>query len=251
MKTRLGKTLLLGLLLVTFRAAAAPPDTVVLLHGLGLGRWAMKRIERTLDHEGFRVVNLGYDSLRTPIETLAHDWLPAELAKQGIDPAVADGPTLHFVTHSMGGIILRGWLHHDGVPPAMARGRVVMLVPPNGGSTLVDRIGTWHVFRLATGINGAALSTAADSFPNQLGPWPAGPQLGVIAGDRPINPLLAHWTGSPGDGKVRVEETRLAGMDDHLVLPHSHTWIQYRKPAIRQTLAFLRDGRFSPPPPAP
>src|SRR5690606_39270524 len=110
------------------------------------------------------------------------------------------------------------------------------------GSTLVDRIGYWWPFRVLTGINGRRLGTGPDSFPRQLGPWPAGPRLGIIAGDRPVNPLFARWTGSPGDGKVRVADTRLEGMADHLILPHSHTWIQYRGPAIAQVRCFLRDG---------
>ena len=244
MKSRLRQWLLLGLLAVTSHAAAAPQETVVLLHGLGLGSWAMKRTQRALEHEGYAVINLSYNSLRMPLTELTQTWLSDQLATHAIDLS-ADAPPLHFVTHSMGGIVLRGWLKEHGVPSAVQRGRVVMFAPPNQGSSLVDRIGTWKAFRIATGVNGRELSTAADSFPNQLGPWPAGPELGIIAGNRPINPLLAYWTGGPGDGKVRVGETRLDGMADHIVMPHSHTWIQYRKAPIAQVVAFLRDGRFT------
>ena len=244
MKSRLRPLLLLGLLAVTTHAATPPPETVVLLHGLGLGSWAMKRTQRTLEREGYTVVNLSYDSLRTPLTELTGTWLGDQLEAHAVDLS-DNAPPLHFVTHSMGGIVLRGWLKQHGVPPALLRGRVVMFAPPNQGSSLVDRIGTWKLFRLSTGVNGRELSTAADSFPNLLGPWPVGPELGIIAGDRPINPLLAHWTGSPGDGKVRVAETRLEGMADHIVMPHSHTWIQYRKAPIAQVVAFLRDGRFT------
>ncbi len=236
---------LLGLLAVNQRADTPPSETVVLLHGLGLGAWAMKRTERALTADGYRVINLSYDSLRTPLPELTQTWLPTQLAAHDVE-LEDHAPTLHFVTHSMGGIVLRGWLKERGdVPPALARGRVVMFAPPNQGSTLVDRIGTWRLFRLSTGINGRELSTAADSFPNQLGSWPEGPELGIIAGDRPVNPLLAHWTGGPGDGKVRVEDTKLDGMSDHIVLPHSHTWIQYRRKPIAQVVAFLREGRFT------
>ncbi len=245
--TRCFACVLIGFSTVTARAAPHPPpaETVVLLHGLGLGAWAMKRTQRALEREGYHVVNLSYDSLRMPLSELTEVWLPAQLDSQGVG-LDDDAPTLHFVTHSMGGIVLRGWLkHRGGPPPALARGRVVMFAPPNQGSTLVDRIGTWRAFRLSTGVNGRELSTAPDSFPNRLGPWPAGAELGIIAGDHPVNPLLAHWTGGPGDGKVKVEHTRLDGMTDHIVLPHSHTWIQYRKPAIAQVVAFLGDGRFT------
>lgn len=219
--------------------------TVVLLHGLGLGSWAMRRVGAGLARDGYRVINLSYDSLRVPLAELSSTWLTHQLAAHQVD-LNAGAPPLYFVTHSMGGIVLRGWLQHHGVPAPLRR--VVMFAPPNHGSTLVDRIGHWWAFRLATGVNGRELSTAADSVPNRLPPWPAGPELGIIAGNRPINPLLAYWTGGPGDGKVRVEHTRLAGMTDHLVLPYSHTWIQYRTPAIDQARAFLRAGHFEPVP---
>lgn len=247
--------LLAGLLLMSSASAQTPPSpaqpdapeanrpgVVVLIHGLGLGSWAMKRVERGLRADGHRVVNLSYDSRRVPLEELCTRWLPAELSAHHVELG-ADAPPLHFVTHSMGGIVLRGWLDHAGAPPALHR--VVMFAPPNRGSSLVDRIGTWRLFRWTTGVNGVRLGTGADSFPNQLGAWPKHVQLGILAGDRPINPLLAHWTGGPGDGKVRVADTHLAGMTAHRVLPHSHTWIQYRRAAISQVRAFLRHGTFS------
>ena len=221
--------------------SSPPPPQVVLIHGLGLGRWSMQRIERSLIRESYDVTNLGYNSLRVPLEELTSVWLPAQLAKH--DVALGpEAPPLYFVTHSMGGIILRGYLRAAGVPPNLHR--VVMPAPPNQGSSLVDRIGDWRAFNLATGINGQKLSTQSDSFPRQLPPWPNGPELGIIAGNRPINPFLAHWTGGPGDGKVRVVETHLPGMKTHLVMPHSHTWIQYRQPVIEQIKAFLQDGEF-------
>ena len=149
----------------------------------------------------------------------------------------------------MGGIMLRGWLDQQPTTPPNLQ-RVVMFAPPNQGSSLVDRVGNWKLFKLITGVNGGRLSTAADSYPNQLGPWPVDLELGVIAGNRPINPLFAYWTGGPGDGKVRVAETKLEGMTDHIVMPHSHTWLQYRRKPIEQVITFLATGRFKHPPAA-
>lgn len=223
-------------------AATDQQPVVVVLHGLGLGKWAMKRVAQSLEAEEYRVVNLSYESLQVPLEELVSTWLPGQLAAHEIG-LTANHVPVHFVTHSMGGIVLRGWLKSQSTIPSNLA-RVVMFAPPNQGSSLVDRIGTWKAFKISTGVNGVRLSTAADSYPRQIGPWPEGPELGIIAGDSPINPLLAYWTGGPGDGKVRVAKTKLDGMTDHIVIPYSHTWIQYRRKPIDQVVTFLRDGKF-------
>ncbi len=237
--------LILTILMTTPSSSWADPEqkpVVVVLHGLGLGKWAMKRVEKSLEAENYRVVNLSYESRKVPLETLVSTWLPTQLQAHQIG-LTADDASLHLVTHSMGGIVLRGWLHNQSTPPP-ALSRVVMFAPPNQGSSLVDRIGSCKAFKMSTRVNGVRLSTDADAYPRQIGPWPKGLKLGIIAGDSPINPLLAFWTGGPGDGKVRVTETKLEGMSDHIVMPYSRTWIQYRRKPIAQVIAFLNDGKF-------
>ncbi|MBI4626663.1 MAG: alpha/beta fold hydrolase [Verrucomicrobia bacterium] len=241
--------------------AAQAPDTVVLLHGLGRTSASMARIARALRHEGYDVVNVSYPSRHQPIETLATEWLPAQLraAAQAPAPAVAIArppdptrtaapaaavPRVHFVTHSMGGIVVRLWLRECGAPANL--GRVVMLAPPNAGSELSDRLRSNVFFRWFMGRNGRRLGTGADSLPRTLGPWPAtSSDLGIIAGDRPLTPLMASWLPAPSDGKVTVAATHLAGERDHVVLHYSHTWIGWRRETIAQMIAFLRDGRFA------
>jgi triacylglycerol lipase len=231
-------------------AALRTADTVVLLHGLGLGGWAMARLEHSLRAEGYRTVNLTYPSRSLPLEQLAAEWLPAQLHSRG----VAAAPRFHFVTHSMGGIVLRAWLREEqrkngGRPPA-GLGRVVMLAPPNQGSAVAERLRRFPPFRWFTGVNGTRLGTGTDSLPRSLGPWPTEIELGVIAGDRPLNPLFSAWLDGANDGKVAVASTRLAGMRDHLVLPHSHPWLQWRADTVRAVSRFLRHGRFGSSAPA-
>jgi triacylglycerol lipase len=237
---------MLSLFALPALAASGPTgakETVVLLHGLGLGSWAMWRVEHTLAKEGYRVVNLTYPSRQLPLEQLATEWLPAALHAQGLPDSAPDA-RLHFVTHSMGGIVVRAWLREQTPPSHL--GRVVMLAPPNQGTPLVDRMGHWKSFALMTGVNGRRLGMTAEALPNQLGPWPEGLELGVIAGDRPLLPWSGKWAGLPGDGKVPVARTHLQGEADHIVLPYSHTWIQYRRDTIEQVRLFLREGRFAP-----
>jgi triacylglycerol lipase len=225
-------------------------DTVVLLHGLGLGGWAMARLERSLRTAGYRTVNFTYPSRSVPLEKLATEWLPAQLRSRG----VATVPRVHFVTHSMGGIVLRAWLREEqrrnGGRLPSALGRVVMLAPPNQGSAVVDRLRRFPPFRWFTGVNGIRLGTGADSLPRALGPWPTAVDLGIIAGDCTLNPLFSTWLDGANDGKVAVASTRLAGLRDHLVLPHSHTWLQWRADTARAVGRFLQHGSFNPPAPS-
>lgn len=213
-------------------------ETVVLLHGLGLRSWAMERLAQALRADGYQVVNLSYPSRTIPIEQLAAEWLPAQLR----DAKLESGARVHFVTHSMGGIIVRLYLRDH---PAPQPGRVVMIAPPNDGSAVVDHLNGFGPFKWFTGVNGARLGTDAASVPRSLGAWPIGAgELGIIAGDASFNPLFSSWLKGPNDGKVAVASARLAGMTDFIVLHHSHTWLQWRADTAIQVRAFLRTGHF-------
>lgn len=213
---------------------------VLLLHGLGLNAWAMKRVEWTLRRKGYRVINASYDSRWMPLERLASDWLPAMLSRHRAERA----PELHVVAHSMGGIITRLFLSLPERRPANLR-RVVMLGPPNAGSELVDLLQSRWVFRVFTGVNGCRLCTDAEtSLPRRLGPWTAPAELGIIAGDVSFNPLAQRIFHAASDGKVSVSSTQLQGMKQHLVVHHSHTWLQLRRSVIQRVVCFLETGHF-------
>lgn len=224
------------------QAGKTEAGTVVLLHGIGLRSWTLCRLERALTRDGYRVVNLTYPSRTMPIEKIGGEWLPAKLREHGVG-----GERLYFVTHSMGGIVVRMWLRESGVPANLTR--VVMLAPPNRGSAVADRMKGLRFFRWFLGPNGFRLGTDENSVPRSLGPWPKGAgELGVIAGDRSINPLFSAWLENPDDGAVTVENTRLEGMSDFIVLHHSHTMLAWRGETLQQVSAFLRHGHFTSAP---
>jgi pimeloyl-ACP methyl ester carboxylesterase len=225
-------------------ALASPPDaspsleTVVLLHGLGRSDRSMRPLEKHVSHAGFQVRNLRYPSTDLP-----PDELVANLHAQ-LSGCCADAPRLHFVTHSLGGILVRAYLAGH---PLSNLGRVVMLAPPNHGSELADLVSDSKLVRLAMGPTAQQLGTGPDSLPNRL-PEPTF-ELGIIAGTRSVNPISGFFLPGESDGTVSVESARLPGMSDFITVPTSHTFIMKSDATAGHVVEFLRHGHFLRSPP--
>lgn len=206
---------------------------MVLLHGLWRSENSMNRMEDSLAAAGYRVQNIEYDSTERPISELAEEAVQAGLV--GCDGA----GTIHFVTHSMGGILVRQYLEEQDIAHL---GRVVMLGPPNQGSEVIDRYAELPGFEWFSGPAGMQLGTGEASLPRSLGP--AHFDLGIIAGNRTLNPILSRSLPGRDDGKVSVDATRVEGMDDHLEMPVTHVFMMRDKDVIEQVLHYLANGRF-------
>lgn len=208
-------------------------ETVVLLHGLGRSARNMLILKWRLQARGYHVCNVDYDTRVQSLESAI------DAVYESLGECVSPDSRVHFVTHSLGGIVLRGLLARHEIPLA---GRAVMLAPPNSGSEIADHFRGIRVAKAVLGPLAGQLGTRDEDLPRRL-PSPSIP-FGVIAGDQWINPVGPLWLPSPHDGTVSVESTKLAGMEDHLVLPYTHTFIMNPAVVANQIDHFLRDGRF-------
>ncbi len=217
--------------------------TVVLLHGLNRSSRSMRTLAEVLAGEGYRVVNIDYPSDRFPIEELGRRL---GQALQRCCTLVRSAG-FNFITHSLGGIVLRAYaaqrVPEKNQPYPIAR--VVMLGPPNHGSELTDKLRDIPFYERLTGPAGQQLGTEPGSVPNRLGPVPF--ELGVIAGNASLNPLYSMLIPGPDDGKVAVAKARVEGLKDFIVLDASHSFLMNNAEVIRQSLFFLRRGRFDHP----
>jgi len=136
--------------------------------------------------------------------------------------------------------LIRKYLSDHDIPRL---GRVVMLGPPNQGSAAVDKLGDVPGIDWVNGPAGRQLGKGADSVPLQLGP--AEFELGIIAGNRSIDPITSAVLDDPDDGKVSVEDTKLEGMDDFIVVEHSHAFMMRLQNPIELTIRFLQTGSFN------
>lgn len=199
----------------------------------------MEKIAEALRQEGYQVANVGYPSNKFPIE---------KLAAQAIDEGLAacrngDADTIHFVAHSLGGILVRFYLESESIPEL---GRTVMLAPPNQGSEAADAFDNWPFYDSIFGPAGQQLGTGEDSVPLSLGPVSF--EVGIIAGDRTVDPIASITLPNPDDGRVSVESTKVEGMTDFITVHYSHAYIMKRDEVIRQIVHFLNQGRFDKSP---
>lgn len=214
---------------------AEASEVVLLLPGLGRSSRSMQKLEKRLGAAGYRVEALDYPSTVKTIE---------ELSEHHLGPAVersraAGGTRIHFVAHSMGGIMLRYYLAGNPLPE---RGRIVMLGPPNRGSEVVDKLGGIPFFEWINGPAGLQLGTSSDSLPNTL-PDPGG-EVAVIAGTNSINWILSTMIPGADDGKVSVDRTRLSNMADFAAVPVSHPFLMSDRDVIEMVVSFLETGSF-------
>lgn len=213
---------------------SAYTDSVVLLHGLVRHAESMDKMSRNLTKAGYRVCNIDYPSRYFPVATLAKEFVLPRIQECQLN----NTGRLHFVTHSMGGIIVRAL--GDSLSTHQL-GHLVMLSPPNQGLELSDRSkDSWLAYQI-NGPAGQELGTASDALPNRLDK-PVMP-FGVIAA-KGSNSLMSFFIPGDDDGKVSLEKMKLAGMRDFIGLNSTHSFMMQDWEVIEQVLYFLAYGKF-------
>ena len=213
------------------KSMTARTGTIVLLHGIGKSRLDMVPLEKYLKKHGYRVLNWNYPSTRKDLDALA------VLLHKKLDE---DGATTYsFVTHSMGGIVVRTYLSKFS-PKNVSR--FVMIAPPNQGAFLADLLGGFTAFKLILGPAGQQLRRGENGKCADAGVPEC--EFGILAGGAGLtmgmNPIV------PGDNDltVSVEATMLPGARDFAVLPYPHPVIQMMPRTCRYVENFLRTGEF-------
>ena len=223
---------LLPLLACGSDSASPEGETVVLVHGLGRAPSSMMVMAQRLKWAGYRVAVVSYDSRTTS--------LPEQGAEVGavVAECCAEADKVHFVGHSLGGLVIRRYLADDR-PRAL--GRVVLVTPPNQGSMFVDWLSEVPLAAEALGPVGSALGTDSTDLPATLPPPDY--EVGIIAGSRAVHPIGPVVIRGPDDGIVSIEQTRIGDVP-MVVLPRSHAFIMNSRHAADAVILFLRTGAF-------
>lgn len=207
-------------------------EAVILLHGIFRSSKAMQKLQIRLEKDGYLVVPFDYPSTRVDISDSAKMLGEVVDSLEGVEK-------ISFVTHSMGGLVVRSWLGQGGDPRARC---LVMMGTPNKGAEVADILRDWHLYRLVLGPAGQQLVAHKSGAIAKL-PIPKIP-FAVIAGGKGTsdgyNPLI------PGDddGLVAVSSAQLEGAEDAMTLPVLHSFLPFNAEVINAVSAYLGTGAF-------
>lgn len=233
---------LLLILFLVLSSNTHAEDCVVLLHGLASNQLVMKPLEMAIDLQPeLRTINESYNSYSGGISEIANKEIPQIIEKC----ALKENEHIHFVTHSMGGLLLRAYLDdqklNDQSIPQL--GQIVMIAPPNNGSEIVDLLHEYGWLANILGPAGKQLTTDETAFTQQLQDQDTPLNLGVIAGVQ-NSFIFSRFLPEGDDGKVSTESAQLPNMTDFITVEASHSGLLIQKETIEQTLSFLRYRKF-------
>lgn len=222
---------------LVYKYPAQKGDYVLLVHGLWNSPVSMVKIGNRLMNENYNVINVGYPSTEREVKAISRGYLKEVIKKNCPNKT----KKIHFVTHSMGGIIVRDYINDS---ENISRfGKVIMLAPPNNGSEIIDNVKGIKVIEKILGPAGMALGTGEKDIPKTLGE--AKVPTGVVIGTGKLFPFLSLFVDEENDGCVTIESAKLEGMKDFKVEKSSHTMITFDDQVIEYVVNFLKLEKFS------
>jgi predicted alpha/beta hydrolase family esterase len=213
-------------------------EIVILIHGLRGTTDDMQIIADYLEKHKYRTVNITYPSKDDKIQNLAEDFLKPEVLKQ----IEKHPPKIHFVTHSMGGIVLRSYLENHFTEIDSILGKVVMIAPPNKGSDVSEFFKKTMLYQKRYGIAGQQIGYDINKQVSLLDSVSYKP--GIIAGTDTQFPYFSYFIKGEDDGKISVQRAKLKGMGDYIEMHFPHDTIMEKKEVAKQVLFFIENGEF-------
>ncbi|MFA6916624.1 MAG: hypothetical protein WC222_09520 [Parachlamydiales bacterium] len=204
---------------------------LVTIHGFLGDTWNMKYMASGYSDKHVYVKHWAYPSRDKLIQEhgadLAHYLQKLARKKPGVP--------INFITHSMGGLVLRSAMNHPECPPEAKIGRAALLAPPNQGAGW-GRFLDQYYFSHLIGKEKAGKQLRSQADFEFLGQFPDTVQVLVIAGTKNINP----WIKGKSDSTVTVDETRLNTPHQHKTVHAEHTMILFSKRAYRYIKEFFK-----------
>jgi pimeloyl-ACP methyl ester carboxylesterase len=207
-------------------------EIIDLLHGLGRSNTSMWLLASRLEDAGYYVQRVGYSSLHQNPDEILKD-----ISSQINQCCQKHAQSVHFVGHSLGGLMVRAYLQNSQVDKL---GRVVLLGTPNKGTEAADYFSNSWLMEIL-GPTAKALGTDADSFPRSL-EAPYYP-VGIIAGELKSK-FNDHVIPGKDDGLVSVEATKIDDMTDFIIIETGHSRMRYNSEVADQTIEFIKNGVF-------
>ncbi len=217
--------------LLPFTASAQ--ECVVLLHGYARSNTCMEPLEIGLTKEGYNVINLSYPTMKYPVEIISRDHIHPHIEK------ISDCEKLHFIGHSLGGIVARYYLSQNEVKNL---GKVILITTPNQGSRIATEM---ESNEFLSALLGPAVSDLAEDSPLLKSLPEPDYEVGVIAATKSINPLTSIFVlQGEDDGTLTVESMRLTSTKHYVAIPSTHTLVLRHPDLLTQIKSFLTAGKF-------
>ncbi|MDY0315302.1 MAG: putative lipase [Bacteroidales bacterium] len=229
-------SLLIFLFFILFLPASFATHKVYLLHGYGSPKTIMNKIKKDLEKSDFIVENYAYPAFYVDLDSLGKN-LYLDILEDNYD-------SVSFVTHSMGGLVVRNMLKYSGTDLSFPKiFRIVMIAPPNRGADIADFFKNTKLIKKMLGPNVEKMTTDSTSYANQL-PIPINTELGIIVGESKYKAGYNWFIGRKNDGLLIPERVFLGNEKDVAICNYSHLGVVKNKKPRKLVLEFLKHGNF-------